>query len=111
MNLLSNQMIGVGDVIESQFQITYPPPTLPPVSWLRQNPTLMTLAAVILKIVEKHTEDGACNFILLCLWLGLMGNFNYDAIILSDLLEDHTILKELYMRGIAHYSPPRLCFA
>ncbi|OMP09466.1 hypothetical protein COLO4_05443 [Corchorus olitorius] len=58
-NLLSDQMIGVDDVIERQFQITYTPPTLPPVSWLRQNPSLMTLDADILMIVEKHNEDGA----------------------------------------------------
>ncbi|OMP11327.1 hypothetical protein COLO4_03881 [Corchorus olitorius] len=104
-------MLGVVEVIESQFGITYPPPTLPAVPWLRHNPTLMNFAVVILKIVEEHTKDGPRNCIHLRLWLGLMGNFNYDAIILSDLLEDHTILKELYIRGIIDYSPPRLCIA
>ncbi|OMP11427.1 hypothetical protein COLO4_03823 [Corchorus olitorius] len=57
-NLLSKEMLGVVEVIESQFGITYPPPTLPAVPWLRHNPTLMNFAVVILKIVEEHTKDG-----------------------------------------------------
>ncbi|OMP07943.1 hypothetical protein COLO4_06920 [Corchorus olitorius] len=63
---------------------------------------------MILKFVEEYTYCGIYNCAFLRLWLGLMGNFNFESVTLLELLGEHSILKELYTRGIINFSPPRL---
>ncbi|OMO77909.1 hypothetical protein COLO4_24950 [Corchorus olitorius] len=106
---LSATMHDFVELIEIQFQISYPSMPLAASPQFQQNPTLIDIIKIVLTVAHSYPPCGPSGVTLLGHWLGVMQAIDINSINLEALLEDQSILKELYTRGLTHCSVPELC--
>ncbi|OMO56277.1 hypothetical protein COLO4_35708 [Corchorus olitorius] len=80
-------MLGAIELVEAQFRISYPSNTLAASPEFRQDPSLINIIHIVLKVVQDYTPCGKYGSTLIMLWLDLIGNVDVDSICLPALVQ------------------------
>ncbi|OMP12039.1 hypothetical protein COLO4_03500 [Corchorus olitorius] len=97
---LSDIMRAIVDLIECHFQITYPTTRLAASPQLREDPMLINIVKVILKILEQCTTEGMAGCTVIRLWLG---SFTVGELLIT--LPPQLALQQSFQE-IRHMNPP-----